>query len=331
MLKRLGYFVLIIQFFISSCGEQTSVFRIEESDLPQLKVEVKRYGKALFELDTSQISKGLKQIKQEFNYFLDSDLNNPENVKQIYDFVSDTALIRIYKKSVEVYPNNEFLNINLTEAFKYFNYYFPEKPLPEVYTYISGLQYENPIWVQDSVMVVALDIYLGGNFKPYSGLGLPKYKTRYMRPENLVVDVMKYFYTEDVLVRSRQSTLLDRMIAGGKLLYFLDRVLPETADTLKICYTQKQLNWAIENEKNVWAFLIQNDLLFSGDFKSQTKLISDGPFTTGFSRQSPSRLGIWIGWHIVNDYMKNNPETTLNELVKTTDSQQLLHESGYKP
>ena len=331
MLRKLGYFVLIFQIFISSCGEQTSVFRIEESELPQLKVEVKRYGKALFELDTSQISKELKQIKQEFNYFLDSDLNDPNNIKQIYDFVSDTALIRIYKKAVEVYPNNEFLNKNLTQAFKYFNHYFPQKPLPEVYTYISGLQYESPIWVQDSVMVIALDIYLGSNFRPYSGLGLPKYKTRCMRPENLVVDVMKYFYHEDVSVRSRQSTLLDRMIAGGKLLYFLDRVLPETADTLKICYTNNQLNWAVENEKNVWAFLIQNDLLYSGDFKSQTKLISDAPFTTGFSRQSPSRLGVWIGWQIVGDFMKNNPEVTLNDLFEISDSQLLLHDSGYKP
>ena len=60
-------------------------------------------------------------------------------------------------------------------------------------------------------------------------------------------------------------------------------------------------------------------------------MVSHGSFTTGFSRQSPSRLGIWIGWHIVSDYMKNNPETKLNELFKITDSQQLLHDSGYKP
>ena len=331
MLKKLGYFILIFQLFVSSCGEQNSGFKIEESELPQLNVEVKRYGKALFELDTSQISKGLQQIKQEFKYFLDSDLNDSNNIKQIYDFVSDTALINIYKKSIEVYPDNEFLNKQLNGAFKYFNYYYPQKPLPKVYTYISGLQYENPIWIQDSIMVIALDIYLGADFEPYSGLGLPKYKTRCMRPKNLAVDVMKYIYKEEVLVRSRQVTLLDRMIAGGKLLYFLDRVLPETADSLKICYTQKQLEWAMVNEKNVWAFLIQNDLLFSGDFKSQTKLISDGPFTTGFSRQSPSRLGIWIGWQIVDDYMKNNPKTTFNDLFNITDSQLLLHESGYKP
>lgn len=328
--KTLIYFVLFA-LLLTSCGDDNNAFVIDEDKLPKLEVDVKRYGKALFELDTSDISVGLQHIKTEFRYFLDTDLNDTNNIKQIYDFVTDTALISIYKKSMEVYPDNKFINSHLGRAFKYFKYYFPEKELPFVYTYISGLQYENPIWIQDTVMVIALDIYLGNDFGPYSGLGLPRYKTKCMRPENLEVDVMKNFYHWYVAVRTVQSTLLDRMLAGGKILYFLDRVLPETADSLKICYTQKQLGWAMENEMNVWAFLIKNDLLYSTDYQSQTKLISDGPFTTGFSRQSPSRLGIWIGWQIVADYMKNNPETTLNDLFKITDSQLLLHNSGYKP
>ena len=152
-----------------------------------------------------------------------------------------------------------------------------------------------------------------------------------MRPENLAVDVMKYFYHSQINTSVRQSTLLDRMVGAGKMLYFLDRIMPETADSLKICYTQKQLDWAIKNEKNIWAFMIQNELLYTTDYKSQTKLIQDGPFTTGFSRQSPARLGVWMGWQIVGDFMKNNPEVSLKELINITDSQKLLNDSGYKP
>lgn len=331
MLRRLAFVVLVFQILFSSCGYQASDAVIDRSDLPDINVEVKRYGRALFELDTDDLSQGLKSIKPEFPYFLDADLDDENNIQQIRDFVTDTSLIRIYKKSVEVYPNNNFLNEELSSAFSYFKYYFPDEKLPEVYTYISGLQFENPIWIQDSIMVIALDVYLGSDFKPYTGLGLPKYKISCMRSENLVVDVMKYFYHQNLLSRTMQKTLLDRMIAGGKMLYFLDRIIPETADSVKICYTQKQLNWAIEHEKSVWAFIIENDLLYSTDYQSQTKLINDGPFTTGLSRQSPARLGIWLGWQIVNDYMKNNPETNLQELFQLNDSQQLLHKSAYKP
>jgi hypothetical protein len=330
---KVKYFLLyaIISLLLSSCGDDDKNFVIADGDLPPVDVQVKRYGKALFELDTSDIQSGLKRIKPDFKYFLDTDLNDENNIRQIYDFVTDTVLRSIFRKSVEVYPDNKYLDGQFTGAFRYFKYYFPKEGLPQVYTFISGMQYENPIWIQDTVMVIALDVYLGSDYVPYSGLGLPHYKIRCMRPENLTVDVMKYFYHSRLNASVRQNTLLDRMVGAGKMLYFLDRVLPETADSLKICYTQKQLDWAAKNEKNIWAFMIQNELLYTTDYKSQTKLIQDGPFTTGFSRQSPARLGVWMGWQIVSDFMKNNPEVTLNELIKITDSQKLLNDSGYKP
>lgn len=333
LFMKVKYFLLysFIALLLSSCGNGDKKFVIADSDLPVVDVQVKRYGKALFELDTSDISTGLKRIKSDFEYFLDTDLNDENNIRQIYDFVSDTGLRSVFEKSMEVYPDNKFLDSKLTKAFKYFKYYFPEKELPQVYTFISGLQYENPIWIQDTVMVIALDVYLGSDFEPYRGLGLPQYKIKCMRPENLSVDVMKYFYHSQLNSSVRQNTLLDRMVGAGKMLYFLDMVLPETADSIKICYTQKQLDWAISNEKNIWAFMIQNELLYTTDYKSQTKLIQDGPFTTGFSRQSPARLGVWMGWQIVSDFMKNNPDVTLKELMKIKDSQKLLNDSGYKP
>ena len=297
-----------------------------------MELNVKRYGAALFKLDTNNLRNGLIELKNtDFAYFLDADLNDDVNVNQIKDFISDTSLITIYNKSNEVYPNNDKLNADFTLAFRYFNYYFPNIKLPEVYTYISGLQYENPIWIQDSVMVIAIDVYLGSEFAPYSGLGLPRYKIMCMRPENMLLDVMKHLYDVNIASRRVQKTLLERMVGAGKLLYYLDRVMPETADSIKMCYTQDQLNWAVENESNVWAFIIQNDLLYSTDYKSQAKLMIDAPFTTGFSRQSPSRLGAWLGLQIVRDYMRNNPNTSLQDLFLITDSQELLHKSGYKP
>jgi hypothetical protein len=71
--------------------------------------------------------------------------------------------------------------------------------------------------------------------------------------------------------------------------------------------------------------------LYSKDYQTQTKLIQDGPFTTGFGNESPSRLGVFIGWEIVVAYLKNNPDVTLEEVLKMTDSQKLLQNSGYKP
>jgi len=181
------------------------------------------------------------------------------------------------------------------------------------------------------VMVVALDVYLGKDFFLYPYLGLPHYKIRCMAPEYLTVDIMKALYFEEVWTNPKQKTLLDRMIDGGKLLYYLDAIFPETPDSLKICYTTEKLKWAEENEEQVWAFIVQNELLYSTDFKTQSNLIQDGPFTTGLSNESPARLGHFIGWKIVRAYMARHSDTSLQELVELDDAQLILQNSGYKP
>ncbi len=51
------------------------------------------------------------------------------------------------------------------------------------------------------------------------------------------------------------KTLLDLMVDKGKRLYVLDKLLPNTADTLKIGYTTNQLKGADKNEGLIWSFL----------------------------------------------------------------------------
>ena len=330
MLRKIVSLVFISILFFS-CDNEENKFIVDDSKLPEIQINVKRYGKALFDLDTIDLTSGLKSIKNDFPLFLNADLDDTANINQIYSFVSDTALIRIYKKTIEVYPDNKYLNEQISTYFKYLIYYFPDTKVPNVYTYISVLQYESPVWIQDSIMIIGLDLYLKNDFTPYFGLGLPKYKIDCMRPDKITVDIAKQYYNQYFMIRNKQNTLLDRMLASGKLMYYLDMVLPHAADSTKICYTTDQLKWVQDNEKNIWAFLIDNDLLFSTDYKSQSKLMVEGPFTTGFSKRSPARIGVWVGWQIISDFMENNPEVSINDLLKISDSQRILHDSGYKP
>lgn len=318
--------------FLYSCGGDKYKFPQAEFDMDKVEaIRIHRYGKALFEIDTTHFQTGLKNIQSEFALFLDADLNDTANVNQIYAYVSDTQLINIYHKVIEIYPDLEPVERELALAFARYQILFPQKAVPTIYSYISDLYYEAPVWLNDTLMVIALDVYLGGDFPLYAQLGLPYYKVRTMTPENLPVDVMKTVYLTELAPESRSRTLLDRMIEGGKMLCFLDAVLPDVPDSIKISYPSAKWEWAETNEKNIWAYLVENKLLYSTDYQTQTKLIQDAPFTNGFSNESPPRLGIYIGWKIVADFLKNNPEVSLNEMIQITDSQALLEVSGYKP
>jgi uncharacterized protein YjaZ len=59
--------------------------------------------------------------------------------------------------------------------------------------------------------------------------------------------------------------------------------------------------------------------------------MNDGPFTAEVTQDSPGRLGVWVGWRIVDSYMRNNKDVTLCELMNENDAQKILEQSYYKP
>ena len=71
--------------------------------------------------------------------------------------------------------------------------------------------------------------------------------------------------------------------------------------------------------------------LFKTESNILSSYINDGPFTSEITQESPGRLGQWVGWRIVNSYMRNNKEVTLQELMNENDAQKILEQSYYKP
>ena len=115
------------------------------------------------------------------------------------------------------------------------------------------------------------------------------------------------------------------------MLYLEDALLPQIEDSVKMCYTPKQWNYCKTNEYNMWAYFVQNKLLYDSDPSEIVKFTTDAPFTAAFNKNSPSRVGNWIGWRIVCAYMKKHPKVTLEDLMSQRDAQLILAQSNYKP
>jgi hypothetical protein len=162
----------------------------------------------------------------------------------------------------------------------------------------------------------------------------PHYLSRNFTPENMVPRVIEHMAREDMFPENDSSkTMLSKMIYSGKILYFMDMILPEVPDTVKIGYTGAQLQWCKDFEPKIWAYFLDQNLLYESDYPRIQKYLSEAPFTPGLGEKNESapKLGIWTGWQIVREYMNKNPDVTLLQLMTNTDAQKILNGAKYKP
>ena len=328
MNQKFIYTALLLLLFVMACQPKHK-FDVDLSNVEKVDVKVKRYEKALFAINPDSIRVGLNAIKSKYSFFVGNDIDTFA-ILSLYNYITDSNVVRTYKDTRDKYKDIKFIEKDLSLSLRYFKYYYPEKVVPQVYTYVSGFDFENPIKYIDSVLVIALDMYLGKDYFFYPLIGLPDYKTYRMRKESIVVDCMSEIAKNLIPEKVGQFTFLDKMIYEGKLLYFLDLTLPDTEDSLKIGYKPVQLEWCKKNEANMWGFFMEQNFLYSNDKKIISRFIDDGPYTPSFEGTSPARTGAFVGWQIVRAYMSNN-KTSVKEFFLMNDSQQILNKSKYKP
>jgi gliding motility-associated lipoprotein GldB len=334
--------VQIYLFFLSlvvlfSCNQD------HKPDVSNVKVDIKidRFEQDLYQGKNKDIASTDKFLANKYGYFYDdfvhkmvgnSTISGPEMLKILY---KDKAYTDLNSEVDSIYPNVKNVEKELTQSFKYIKYYYPKAKIPRFITLLSGFAYQ--ITTGNDYMGIGLDMFLGRNSKFYGAIvqSVPLYQSRRFEPQYIVPRVTEVYAREELFhERDEDQSLLAKMVYNGKILYFMDQVLPEnTADTLKIGYTGKQMAWCKQYEGNIWAYLLENELLFETDYPKIQVYLSDGPFTPqlGERRSSAPKLGVWLGWQIVRKYMAENPKVTLKQLMETTDAQQILTQAKYKP
>jgi gliding motility-associated lipoprotein GldB len=327
--------LIYIAFLINSCKQ-------DHPDIDEIPVTISasRFETELFTMDPTDIQSGITALKNKYGNFFnlyafqvmslgarDSQLMN-EHFKS---FITDSNFRAIYNDCKSLFGNFEKQNKELSQAFRYYAYYFPGKIIPDVITMISGFSY--PIVCDSTHLGISLDMYLGPQYKFYSTLQppLPVYLRNRMHKDYLVCDAMKGWAESDYGIDESSAIMIDFMIANGRILYFLDKILPETPDSIRAGYTADQMKWCNESESRIWSFFIENKLLFSNDPNLMNKYVNEGPTTNGFPKESPGNIGKFIGWQIVRSYMKNHPDLTLQQLMEEKDMMKIYNESKYKP
>jgi len=112
----------------------------------------------------------------------------------------------------------------------------------------------------------------------------------------------------------------------------LDHFLPDTPDSLKTFFTQRQLDWCRQNEGNIWGSILSNTPdLYTVDKERIQNYLGEAPFTQDMPHEeSPGNIGQWVGWQIVKKYASEHPQTDFRQLLQTP-AKKIFQEARYKP
>jgi hypothetical protein len=255
-------------------------------------------------------------------------------ISEMLLFATEPRFIELYERKQEVMGRFSEQKKEITEVLRHHRYYFPEASDHQIYTHIPGLDLallNMPVTVNDTLAVICTDFFLGSDFEPYGYIGIPEYKRRWMEPSQIAPEFARQLAFLHAGSPDQAESILEQMVYQGKILHFMDAMMPVLPDTTKIRFTAAQMEWLTEHQRHVWSYVVNNQMLFSSDLKHSKILILDAPFTAVFSEEAPPRMGHWFGWQIVRKYMEKHPETTLQQLLANSDAKAIFEASGYKP
>lgn len=345
-MRYLSVIVLTTGLFLASCNSGS-----KGPDISQIsyEIDVQRFDKDLFAIDTQRIDPSLMKLNEKYPEFLGIFLDNilaissPEGLRT---YLSNYR--PVYNAAQDVFGNMEDVKADLEKAFKHVKYYFPEYELPRKLLAVVGpietrddlARMSNgeltPNFMGQDFVGVSLQYYLGADYELYNSEQFveqvaPLYRSRRFAKEFLTADIMRLVADDLYPDRSFTMSLIDQMIERGKRWWLIGKFLPEAADTTITGYTGVQTNWAEANEGMIWTYIVKNEKLDSKEPATIQTYIGEAPFTIGMPQEySPGNIGVWVGRQIVRKFEEANKNLSIDEIMKTP-AEKILQEAKYKP
>ena len=227
------------------------------------------------------------------------------------------------KEITLVFPNYTSQSQQITEAYKRLKHHFPGKEYPKKIIF-ANTNFGGNVLLEDGVVLVGIERYIGGN-KNVIRNSLPPdefplwLKTGFEKRFLLRDLLMSTVISNGTIPKSKHDYLISEMVKWGKICVITEMALrignKDIQPEIVLRWTKDQYNWANGYEKAFWNYLKKNNLMFSTDEKNHAFLLNNGPYTIGFSEESPDRMGQYIGWKMVRNYIFDE-ELSLSEMIR---------------
>ena len=337
-MKKSLFFLLFLSV-LYSCKDKSAAPDVSGISV---SIPVIRFDQDFFRIDTNDIPGGLRTLQQKHPVFY---IDFMQNILGVSGADTNQQTLTITREFIRGYaPVQQVLDKKfnstdkfqkeLEQAFRYVKHYFPQYKTSNA-IFFTGPFDAPGVANTNAGFAFGLQQYAGKDFAEYQAPVFqemfPTYISRRFSPEYMVTNCMKSVAEEIFPDRSAGKPLIEQMIEKGKQWYVLDKFLPDTPDSLKTGYSQKQLDWCQSNEGSIWSLIVKNEDLHSLSPATLQVYIGEAPFTQGMPQEySPGNLGQWIGWQIVKKFVSKNEGLSITEIMRTAPSI-IVEQAKYKP
>lgn len=190
---------------------------------------------------------------------------------------------------------------------------------------------QRPMVRTDSIVLIALNHYLGADFPGYAGW--QEYRRAIKTPDMIPYDLAGVLAATQYPMADNQPTLLSWMLYEGALVEARMRLVPDATLDKALGYSRQQLEFAKTNLKRIWEEMRLLRIVYDTDPLTIDKYIALAPSTPLLQGTAPGRIGRYVGYCIVRAYLSKHPETPLPQLLSPafyTPASTLIN-SGFNP
>ena len=315
--SQLYSFIFSLFIFFTSCNNQKNNENRKPISLTFERFDLKFYN---------QPSGVIPKLKKEYSFLFPKQFSDSTWIKRQKD-----SLQLILQNAVQnEFPDLLDIESEITDLFEKINFQFPKINLSRVIFLTNNVDYQLKTVYGDSILLISLDTFLGSNHNLYNGI--PNYIRKELDRKYIMPQILEKFASYSI-PPPKERTFLAKILYEGKKMYLKDKFLPHLQDKIKIAYSDDEIKWVKNNERFIWQYFIEKQLLYKTDSELTERFIKPAPFSKFYlqiDNESPGKIGVWIGWQIVRSFFKHNPEFPLIEFLNLS-SQELFNFSKYKP
>ena len=232
-----------------------------------------------------------------------------------------------YVKAVEkeialAFSNLDAENKRLILSFKRLKSLFPKMELPKEIIF-TNTNFGGNVYLGNGKLIIGLERYLEAYKNEIEKILPPNefplwmqkgFNKKFMNRDIIMSSIL---FNQTIPVSSSEF-LIEKIIDWGKVCVLTEMALRiENKDILPeivLRWTKDECFWATTNEKAFWNHLSKNNMLFSRSEKTNAFVLNNGPYPLGFSEKSPDRMGQYLGWKMVRNYIFNE-KISLSEMI----------------